>query len=75
MSLLFDSVMGMIFLIRVFLTLNYQVKQNENEAAVRSLPSRLNELDNLTGKERQVELIVGLIAGNYFDWGAHEVVK
>jgi len=52
-----------------------QIKQDENEAAVRMLPSRLNELDSLEGCERQKELVVGLVAGNFFDWGAREVVK
>ena len=52
-----------------------QIKQDENEAAVRMLPARLNELDSLEGCERQKELAIGLVAGNFFDWGAREVVK
>ena len=42
---------------------------------MRVLPARLNELDGLEGYEKQKELIFGLVAGNFYDWGAHEVVK
>lgn len=51
-----------------------QIKQSENEAALSQLQERLNYLDSLTPKEREVELVVGLLAGNMFDWGARAVV-
>uniref|UniRef100_A0A023F3Z0 4'-phosphopantetheine phosphatase n=2 Tax=Triatoma infestans TaxID=30076 RepID=A0A023F3Z0_TRIIF len=49
-------------------------KQSENEAALSQLQERLNYLDSLTPKQREVELIIGLLAGNMFDWGARAVV-
>ncbi|CAG0878879.1 unnamed protein product [Darwinula stevensoni] len=48
-------------------------KQEENEAALKSLASRLKYLDALGYQERQVRLIEGILAGNVFDWGAKEV--
>ena len=51
------------------------MKQKENEAALLRLSKRLETLDNLTGQEKQIELIEGILAGNVFDWGAKEVVK
>lgn len=39
------------------------------------LPKRLQELDAMEFKDRHVELIVGFLAGNIFDWGAKEVAK
>lgn len=53
----------------------YQVKQEENEAALLLLSKRLNELDALPWERRQLALIEGIIAGNVFDWGAKEVAK
>lgn len=52
-----------------------QVKQKENEAALLNLSQRLDALDKLTGDQKQIELIEGILAGNVFDWGAREVVK
>ncbi|XP_065055956.1 4'-phosphopantetheine phosphatase-like [Rhopilema esculentum] len=52
-----------------------QIKQEENEAAVCLFESRIKQLDQLPNAEKQVELITGLLAGNFFDWGAGEVVK
>lgn len=53
----------------------YQVKQEENEAALLLLSKRLKELDALPWERRQLALIEGIIAGNVFDWGAKEVAK
>lgn len=53
----------------------YQVKQEENEAALLLLSKRLKELDALPWGRRQLALIEGIIAGNVFDWGAKEVAK
>ncbi|XP_050525416.1 4'-phosphopantetheine phosphatase [Daktulosphaira vitifoliae] len=49
-------------------------KQTENEYALTCLKDRLKELDSLKIKERQIELIMGVLAGNTFDWGAKEIV-
>lgn len=51
------------------------MKQHENEAALKVLRSRLQEIDNLVGASRQLEIIFGLLAGNIFDWGAHESMR
>lgn len=50
-------------------------KQFENECALTLLQSRLEELDAMDWKERQLELIVSILAGNMFDWGAKEVAQ
>jgi hypothetical protein len=49
------------------------LKQSENAAAVIELQHRLDYLEKLKWKERQAELIWGVLAGNVFDWGAKEV--
>ncbi|KAL5233685.1 hypothetical protein ACI65C_001095 [Semiaphis heraclei] len=49
-------------------------KQTENEYALTCLQERLEELDSLDLEERQKELIMGVLAGNTFDWGAKETV-
>lgn len=51
-----------------------QVKQKENESALRNLTKRLADLDKLSWYDRQMEIIKGILAGNVFDWGAKEVV-
>lgn len=38
------------------------------------LQDRLKELDKLDLKERQKEIVMGVLAGNTFDWGAKETV-
>lgn len=43
--------------------------------AVKLLHSRLVELDGISEEIKQRELVIGLLAGNFFDWGAYEVVK
>ena len=48
-------------------------KQEENEAALKGLASRLKYLDALEFQDRQARLIEGILAGNVFDWGAKEV--
>ncbi|KAH9490709.1 Pantothenate kinase 4 [Bulinus truncatus] len=50
-----------------------QQKQIENEQALRLLPQRLKHLDDLPLQERHLELAMGILAGNVFDWGAKEV--
>ncbi|XP_078695396.1 4'-phosphopantetheine phosphatase-like isoform X1 [Branchiostoma floridae x Branchiostoma belcheri] len=51
------------------------IKQQENEAALRILPERLQHLDSLEFRARQVALAEGLLAGNVFDWGAKAITR
>ncbi|KAF7997892.1 hypothetical protein HCN44_009290 [Aphidius gifuensis] len=48
-------------------------KKKENEEALSFLKERLDILDNLEGQEKLNALIIGVLAGNMFDWGAKEV--
>ncbi|XP_071951157.1 4'-phosphopantetheine phosphatase-like [Antedon mediterranea] len=49
------------------------LKREENEAALKFLPSRLNQLDSMAWLGRQMALIEGVLAGNVFDWGSKAV--
>ncbi|KAK9503529.1 hypothetical protein O3M35_010068 [Rhynocoris fuscipes] len=49
-------------------------KQSENEAALSQLQERLTYIENLPQNKKEIELVVGLLAGNMFDWGARAVV-
>lgn len=48
-------------------------KKMENEEALRHLKDRIVALDKLTGTEKIKALIVGVLSGNMFDWGAKAV--
>ncbi|CAG5127707.1 unnamed protein product [Candidula unifasciata] len=50
-----------------------QQKQMENEQALKQLEGRLKMLDSLPDKEKHMQLILGILAGNVFDWGAKAV--
>lgn len=50
-------------------------KRFENEQALKLLKGRLETLDSMPWEEKQEALVVGLLAGNVFDWGAKEVAK
>ncbi|RZF32049.1 hypothetical protein LSTR_LSTR005953 [Laodelphax striatellus] len=51
-------------------------KQMENECALSLLRERLDELDGMQSeRERHIELVTSILAGNMFDWGAKEVVE
>ena len=52
-----------------------QVKQQENEAALRCYQAVVRGLDSLSWRERQLGLVRGLLAGNVFDWGAKAVTE
>ncbi|XP_067145341.1 4'-phosphopantetheine phosphatase [Centruroides vittatus] len=52
-----------------------QQKRIENENALRLLAKRLEALDIMSWEERQEALVIGLLAGNVFDWGAKEIAK
>ncbi|XP_013107696.1 4'-phosphopantetheine phosphatase isoform X2 [Stomoxys calcitrans] len=46
-------------------------KKTENEAALKLLAERLQEIDDIAEhRERWTELVKGVLAGNMFDWGA-----
>lgn len=53
----------------------WNLKQGENAAASQELQARLDALDKLRWRERQAELVYGVLAGNVFDWGAREVTS
>lgn len=48
-------------------------KKKENEEALKHLEERLIALDNLSGAEKIKALILGVLSGNMFDWGAKDV--
>lgn len=51
-------------------------KHIENEASIKRLRDRLNELDELKcNNKKWEELVKGLLAGNMFDWGASAVTE
>ncbi|XP_024937354.1 pantothenate kinase 4 isoform X2 [Cephus cinctus] len=49
-------------------------KKIENENALKHLPDRISALDKLEGAEKIKALVLGVLSGNMFDWGAQEVV-
>lgn len=51
-----------------------QQKYDDNELAMKHLPSRLDSLQHMSWIDRQINLVKGILAGNVFDWGAKEVV-
>lgn len=42
---------------------------------MRHLHDRITILDKLKGVEKIKELIIGVLSGNIFDWGAKDVAK
>ncbi|XP_035721308.1 4'-phosphopantetheine phosphatase-like [Vespa mandarinia] len=48
-------------------------KKKENEEALKHLKDRIIVLDNLDGIEKLRALILGVLSGNMFDWGAKDV--
>ncbi|XP_075153398.1 4'-phosphopantetheine phosphatase [Haematobia irritans] len=51
-------------------------KKSENEAALALFAERLQEIDDIVGeRERWIELVKGVLAGNMFDWGAQAVTN
>uniref|UniRef100_A0A1B0BSE3 4'-phosphopantetheine phosphatase n=2 Tax=Nemorhina TaxID=44051 RepID=A0A1B0BSE3_9MUSC len=51
-------------------------KKTENEEAVPLLSGRLQEIDAIkSDRERWLELVRGVLAGNMFDWGAQAVTN
>ena len=51
------------------------VKARENEAALATLPRRLEELDRLDEERRFDSLVRGMLAGNLFDMGVEETAR
>jgi len=52
-----------------------QQKRQENEEALKHLHDRITTLDKLEGQEKIKALILGVLSGNIFDWGAKDVAK
>ena len=52
----------------------FDVKQQENAAALAVLPDLLAELDAMEDEARLLALIEGVLAGNIFDWGSQSCV-
>lgn len=50
-----------------------QIKQKENDVALRHYLRVVASLEQLRWEERQLALVRGLLAGNVFDWGAKAV--
>lgn len=50
-----------------------QIKQRENDMALKYYQKVAKSLDNLSWEERQFALVRGVLAGNVFDWGAKAV--
>ncbi|XP_048588181.1 4'-phosphopantetheine phosphatase-like isoform X2 [Nematostella vectensis] len=50
-----------------------ELKQQENEEALKMFTRRIRELDKMESEQRQIALVRGMLAGNVFDWGAREV--
>ncbi|XP_012284879.1 pantothenate kinase 4 isoform X2 [Orussus abietinus] len=50
-------------------------KKLENDKALMYLQDRITALDRLEGAEKIKELVLGVLAGNMFDWGAREVAE
>ncbi|KAG7189379.1 hypothetical protein KM043_017027 [Ampulex compressa] len=48
-------------------------KKKENEEALTHLKDRLIAVDKLSGAEKIKALIMGVLSGNIFDWGAKDV--
>ncbi|XP_012149721.2 4'-phosphopantetheine phosphatase [Megachile rotundata] len=48
-------------------------KKQENEEALKHLKQRITLIDNLEGEEKIKALILGVLSGNMFDWGAKAV--
>ncbi|XP_017794391.1 PREDICTED: pantothenate kinase 4 [Habropoda laboriosa] len=48
-------------------------KKKENEEAFKHLNSRIMTIDKLEGAEKIKTLILGVLSGNMFDWGAQAV--
>jgi type II pantothenate kinase len=52
----------------------FDVKQQENAAALAVLPDLLAELDGMEEEARLLALVEGVLAGNIFDWGSQSCV-
>ena len=50
-----------------------QIKQRENDIALKYYQKAVKSLEELSWEERQFALVRGVLAGNVFDWGAKAV--
>lgn len=51
----------------------FQIKQRENDTALKYYQKAVKSLDELSWEEKQFALVQGVLAGNVFDWGAKAV--
>lgn len=51
----------------------FQIKQRENDSALKYYQKAVKSLDELSWEEKQFALVRGVLAGNVFDWGAKAV--
>lgn len=51
----------------------FQIKQRENDVALKYYQKAVQSLEELSWEERQFALVRGVLAGNVFDWGAKAV--
>lgn len=58
-------------LFHIFVVL--QIKQRENDIALKYYQKAVNSMEKLSWEERQFALVRGVLAGNVFDWGAKAV--
>lgn len=56
-----------------FRSLFIQQKKEENEQALQHLKERIIAIDELEGAAKIEALILGVLSGNMFDWGAKEI--
>ncbi|XP_055600819.1 4'-phosphopantetheine phosphatase [Uranotaenia lowii] len=82
-----DTSLNHVLSIRVLLELNEsslraygfddpwkEQKKIENDASIRQLSARLQQIDELKGSnDKWIEIVKGVLAGNMFDWGAQAV--
>lgn len=57
----------------LFCVFVFQIKQRENDIALKYYQKAVKSLDELSWEEKQFALVRGVLAGNVFDWGAKAV--
>ncbi len=56
-----------------YISVLLQIKQKENDMALKYYQKAVKSLEELSWEERQFALVRGVLAGNVFDWGAKAV--
>lgn len=57
----------------LILFFSLQIKQKENDMALKYYLKVVKSVEELSWEQRQFTLVKGLLAGNVFDWGAKAV--